>query len=328
MTDPHPRPLSRQAGEGWPRAGAREPSNRRVCGDMRYEGTVYRPPSEAGSLLIQATIGCPHNRCAFCDMYKGTTYRARPLEEILEDLRLAREAYGDRVRTIFLPDANTIWLPTDTLVAICQAARESFPRLERITVYGSARFIARKSSDELKRLRAAGLSRIHTGMESGDAEVLKRIRKGADPGTIVRAGRMVREAGIEQSEYVLVGIGGRERWREHAVESARVLSAIDPEFIRLRTVIPRPGTPLFEEWRAGTFELLSAYEALAETRLFVENLGGHALLLSDHLSNFWDVHGKLPDEKEAMLADLDRALALDRSCFRPPTEDLVYIASL
>ena len=295
---------------------------------MRYEGTVYRPPSEAGSLLIQATIGCPHNRCAFCDLYKGTKYRARPLAEVLEDLRAAREAYGDGVRTIFLPDANTIQLATDDLVAICRAARELFPRLERVTVYGSARFIARKTLDELKRLRAAGLSRIHTGMESGDAEVLRRIKKGADPETIVRAGRMVREAGIEQSEYVLVGIGGRERWREHAVESARVLSAIDPEFIRLRTVIPRPGTPLFEEWKAGTFELLSAYEALAETRLFVENLDGCGMLLSDHLSNFWDVHGKLPGDKDAMLAELDHALTLDRSHFRPPTEDLVYVATL
>jgi radical SAM superfamily enzyme YgiQ (UPF0313 family) len=295
---------------------------------MRYEGTVYRPPSEAGSLLIQATIGCPHNRCTFCDMYKGTKYRARPLAEVIEDLESALADCGDGVYTIFLPDANTILLPTDTLVAICEKARALFPHLERVTVYGSARFIARKSLAELIRLRAAGLSRIHTGMESGDAEVLSRIKKGADPEEIVRAGRMVREAGIEQSEYVLVGIGGRERWREHAEGSARVLSAIDPEFIRLRTYIPRPGTPLFEEWRAGRFEVLSAYEALAETRLLVERLTCGSALLSDHLSNFWDVHGKLPEDQDAILAELDHALTLDRSRFRPPTEDLVYIAGL
>ena len=139
---------------------------------------------------------------------------------------------------------------------------------------------------------------------------------------------MTKGAGIEQSEYVLVGIGGRERWREHAVESARVLSAVDPEFIRLRTYIPRPGTPLFAEWEAGRFELLDAYEALAETRLLIENLEGTGTVLSDHLSNFWNVNGRLPDDRQAMLDEIDYAMGLDRSRFRPPTEELVYVATL
>lgn len=295
---------------------------------MRYEGTVYRPPSEAGSLLIQCTIGCPHNRCTFCDMYSGVKYRARSLEEITEDLQSALKVYGPGVRTIFLPDANTIHLPTDDLAAICEKAHELFPDLVRITIYGSARFIARKTLEELFRLRKAGLSRIHTGMESGDAEVLKRIKKGADPEMIKRAGQMVREAGIEQSEYVLVGIGGRELWRQHAIESGKVLTAIDPEYIRLRTLIPRPGSPLFQSWRNGEFELLDVYEALAETRLLIENLSGTGTLLSDHLSNFWNIQGKLAEDKQEMLEEIDRALKLDRSHFRPPTEDLVYLTTL
>ena len=295
---------------------------------MRYEGAIYRPPSEAASLLIQCTIGCPHNKCTFCDMYKGTRFRIRKVDEILEDLVAAREAYGPSVKTIFFPDANTIIMKTDQLVRICETARELFPQLQRITVYGSARFVALKSQDDLLRLRAAGLSRIHMGLESGDAVVLERIHKGTDPDTAIRAGRMVRDAGIELSEYILVGIGGKERWREHATESARVISAIRPDFIRLRTFIPRPGTPLFDTWREGGIQLLSAHEAVEETRLFISLLDTESHLLSDHISNFWDVHGRLPADKERMLAELDAALKLGPEHFRPPTEELVYIMNL
>ncbi|HDH96855.1 MAG TPA: radical SAM protein [Proteobacteria bacterium] len=295
---------------------------------MRYVGRIFRPPSEANSLLIQATIGCPHNRCAFCDMYKGIKFRARPQREIMEDLKEAADLVGPQVRSIFFPDGNTIALSTRRLVEIFEAARRLFPKLERITVYGSAKFVVRKKPEEFRALVDAGLTRIHTGLESGDAEILERMCKGADPETMVRAGRMVVDAGIELSEYVMIGLGGRRLSRRHAVESARVLNEIEPHFIRLRTTVPRPNTPLYEMWKSGEFECLKAHEAIEETKLLVENLNCNSELLSDHFTNFWNLNGRLPDEKDRMIAELDYALALDESAFRPPTEVLVHLSSL
>ncbi len=285
---------------------------------MRYEGLVYRPPSEAGSLLIQCTIGCPHNKCTFCPMYKGTAFRIRPVGEIREDLRAAREYYGDGVQTIFLPDGNTILMKTEQLAEILHYARELFPGLQRITCYGSARFIARKSDAELRHLRAAGLTRIHSGMESGDDAILARVQKGATAAEIIAAGLKIKAAGMELSEYVLIGIGGRESSREHAAASAAVLNAIDPDFIRLRTYVPIPGTPLYDEYLRGEFGLLSPHEALRETALFIENLTVASLLYSDHNNNFAYVNGRLPDDKPAMLATIDALLKRPEAEFRPP----------
>ncbi|MDP8257307.1 MAG: radical SAM protein [Candidatus Alcyoniella australis] len=295
---------------------------------MRYEGTVYRPPSEANSLLIQATVGCPHNRCAFCEMYRDKRFRIRPTAELLEDLQSAREVYGSQVRSLFFPDGNSIVLKTDELARVIQRAYELFPRLERVTTYGSAKFLIRKSFDDLQRLRAAGLTRIHAGMESGDAVTLERINKGADPQTMIEAGRRVKEAGIELSEYVMIGIGGVERTREHAIASGQVLSAVDPDFIRIRTFVPRPGTPLYERWQRGEFALVDAYQALDETALLIEHIDGTSELHSDHISNFIDVAGRFPEDKSAMLAVLQQAKTRPRSAFRPPTEELIHLMSL
>lgn len=285
---------------------------------MRYEGMVYRPPSEAGSLLIQCTIGCPHNKCTFCAMYKGTAFRIRPVAEIKEDLKEAHDYYGDVVETIFLPDGNTVLMKTDQLVEVLEYARAIFPRLRRITSYGSARFLNLKSAEELRRLREAGLSRIHSGMESGDDVVLDRICKGATAAEIIEAGLKVKAAGMELSEYVLIGIGGRERSREHAIASAQVLNAINPDFIRLRTYIPMPGTPLYAEYRQGSFGLLSPHEALRETKLFIETLTTTGLLYSDHNSNYAYVNGRLPGDKAAMLDTIDVLLTRPEEDFRPP----------
>lgn len=283
---------------------------------MRYEGTVYRPPSEANSLLIQATIGCPHNRCTFCGMYKKKKFRVRPLQEIKEDLLSAREYYGPGVRSLFFPDGNTIVMKTADLAEAIRYARSLFPRLERVTVYGSARFLIRKPLEDLKLLREAGLNRIHSGMESGDDVVLEKIQKGASAAEIIAAGLRVKEAGIEISEYMLLGIGGVERWQEHARESARVLSAIDPHFIRLRTYTPVPKTPLGQEYLKGDFKLPSPHGILRELRLFIENLDGTGWLLSDHISNYVNVNGRLPHDREAMLALVDKALSIDESYFQ------------
>jgi radical SAM superfamily enzyme YgiQ (UPF0313 family) len=286
---------------------------------LRYEGTVYRPPSEAHSLLIQATIGCPHNKCTFCTMYKDTRFRLRPVHEIKEDLDMARDYYGEGIHSLFFPDGNTIIMKTDQLEEIFLYARQLFPKLQRITVYGSARFVNKKSLEDLQRLKAAGLTRVHTGMESGDDVTLEKIKKGVTSAEIIEAGLKLKQAGIQTSEYYLVGIGGLERTREHALESARVLSAISPDFIRLRTFVPVPNTPLYKDYHQGRFQLLSPHQALHEVRLLVENLEcDNSILLSDHVSNYWDVQGIIPRDRQEMLAQIDYALQIDESRFRPP----------
>ena len=290
---------------------------------MRYEGTVYRPPSEAGSLIIQATVGCPHNRCAFCAMYSDKNFKRRPVDEVVEDLDMALIAYGSGVRTIFLADGNTAALTTDALVAIGEAARERFPHLERITMYGSAKFLAKKDRDEWRRIGDAGITRIHSGLESGDPVTLEQIHKGVDPESAAHAFNHVLEAGIELSVYLMVGVAGLERWCQHAEGSADVLNLSSPDFVRLRTFVPALGTEWCERWRQGGLTLLDAYQALEETRLLVERLQGPTVLLSDHISNFLDIHGRIPEDKAIMLEAIDEALEWPPERFRPPTEQII-----
>lgn len=286
---------------------------------MRYEGTVYRPPSEAGSLLIQATIGCPHNKCTFCPLYKNTRFRVRSVEDIKKDMDMAQGYYGEYIESIFFPDGNTIIMKTDQLLEIFNYAHELFPHLQRITVYGSARFVNKKSEEDLKKLREAGLKRIHMGMESGDDIVLERVKKGATAEEIISAGQKLKKSGMEVSEYYLTGIGGKDRSREHAINSARVLNQICPDFIRIRTFVPQPGTPLYDDYMAGNFQLLTAHEALQENRLLVEHLECEgSVLLSDHIANFCNINGLLMRDKEKMLKEIDMLLELDETCFRPP----------
>jgi radical SAM superfamily enzyme YgiQ (UPF0313 family) len=288
---------------------------------MRYEGMVYRPPSEANSLIIQATVGCPHNECRFCTMYRGSQFKIRPVKDIKEDLDMAKDYYGDWIRSVFFADGNTILMRTKDLVEIFNYTRELFPQLERITLYGSARFIVLKTLEELKLLREAGLKRLHSGMESGDDEVLRLLNKGTDSAGLVKAGRLLKDAGIELSEYIMVGAGGREMWQQHAINSAKVLNQINPDFIRLRTFMPFPGSEMHEIYKRGEFGLLTPHEALRETKLFIENLEGiDSWLFSDHISNYWNVNGKLPGDKEKMIKEIEHALTIDESRFRRPEE--------
>ncbi|MFP4476603.1 MAG: radical SAM protein [Desulfatibacillaceae bacterium] len=285
---------------------------------MRYEGPIYRPPSEADSLLVQATIGCPHNRCTFCMVYKdGPRYRVRPVEEIREDLREAHDHYGDTVRGLFFPAGNTIAMRTDDLCEICRYARELFPGLSRITVYGSSRYIVKKGEQGLRELREAGLSRIHVGLESGDDVVLRRVRKGTSSEEQIDAGGMVMDAGITLSLYVVLGLGGRGRTREHAIETARVLNVINPDFIRLRTFVPKVNTPMLDQVRSGAFEMLGAHGVLEETRLLVENLDVDSMLTSDHYTNYLDLEGRLPGARERIMREIDGGLARPVDSFRP-----------
>ncbi|MFN2363945.1 MAG: radical SAM protein, partial [Halarsenatibacteraceae bacterium] len=214
----------------------------------------------------------------------------------------------------------TIIIKTQLLLEFLELIKEEFPEVERITSYGSARYVNKKSAEELRSLREAGLTRIHTGMESGDGETLELINKGVTPEAIITAGRKVKEAGIELSQYYLVGVGGLALSEQHALNSARVLNQFEPEFIRLRTFIPIEGTKLYDLYRQGEFELLDGHQALEETRLLIKNLDVGSTLLSDHISNHWDIKGKLPDDRKEMLAEIDKALKVEIGQFRDPAQ--------
>ncbi|MFO8088408.1 MAG: radical SAM protein [Desulfatiglandaceae bacterium] len=285
---------------------------------LKYEGPIYRPPSEAGSLLIQATVGCPHNKCTFCMVYKkGPPFRVRPVPEINAEMEQVAAEIGNRVRSLFFPAGNTIAMPTSELAEICARARELFPNLERITVYGSSQYIAAKGPSDLRILRESGLSRIHVGLESGDDEVLRRIKKGSDAAEHIRAGKCVREAGIELSEYVMIGIGGRERSREHAAATARVLNAINPHFIRIRTFLPKVNTLLLHQIRKGRFQMVTPHEALRETADILDGLSVTSFVASDHYTNYVDIEGRMPEDKQRLLYLVRSALEKDESTFRP-----------
>jgi radical SAM superfamily enzyme YgiQ (UPF0313 family) len=285
---------------------------------MQYEGPIYRPPSEADSLLIQATVGCPHNKCTFCMVYKkGPRFRVRPVEDICTDMDEALEQYGASVQSIFFPAGNTIAMPTEDLAAICAHAKMKFPELRRITVYGSSQYIVQKGLADMQLLRKAGLSRVHVGLESGDDVILKSVKKGTNAAEQIRAGRIVKQAGMQLSEYVILGLGGPERYKDHALKTARAINAIAPDFVRLRTLVPKVNTLLLHQIKKGRFQLSSPHQVLDETRLLIENLGIETLLTSDHYTNYLDLSGNLLQDKERLLAEIDQALAWDKSRFRP-----------
>lgn len=285
---------------------------------MHYEGPIYRPPSEADSLLIQATIGCPHNQCTFCMVYKnGPEYRVRPVADIKQDMVEAKKIYGPCVRTMFLPAGNTIAMNTENLADVCHFARTTFPRLERITVYGSSQFIHRKGPGKLGQLADSGLGRIHVGLESGDDVILNNIRKGTHAQEQIEAGRWSIAAGIELSLYVILGIGGHERTSEHAKETARVINEIAPDFVRLRTFVPKVNTPVLDDVLTGRFKMLTPHGVLRETRTLLERLTAETFLTSDHYTNYINLDGRLPQDKSRLLEEIKHALERDESDFRP-----------
>lgn len=273
-----------------------------------YDFPPFRPPSEANSLLLRVTRGCPWNRCTFCSMYKSIKFEIRGLEEIMGDIELAKDLYGDRVRTVFIGDSNSLTIKTEMLVEVLNFLYSSFPNLERVTSYARAKTLARKPMEDLEKLHQAGLTRLHVGLETGDRELLKKIEKGASPEEMIEAGTKAKKAGFEYSLYVLLGIGGEEKWESHARGTAEVLNQIDPHFIRVRTFIPQPNSPLYEAMIEGCFELPSPETILKETKLLLEELQVTSQFLSDHISNLLPLHGKLPEEKERMIQMIDEAL--------------------
>ena len=273
-----------------------------------YDFPPFRPPSEAGSLLLRVTRGCPWNRCTFCSMYKTMKFEIRGLEEIKSDIELAKELYGDRIKTVFIGDSNSLVVKTEVLVQILNFLYSSFPHIERVTSYARAKTLYKKPIEDLKRIYQAGLNRLHVGLETGDRDLLKEIEKGAFPEEMIEGGRKAKRAGFEYSLYVLLGIGGEGKWESHARGTAEVLNQIDPHFIRVRTFIPQPGSRLYEAMGEGRFRLATPETILKETKLLLEELQVTSQFLSDHISNLLPLHGKLPEEKEGMIQMIDAAL--------------------
>lgn len=279
---------------------------------MRYEQPLFRPPSEAYSLILQVTIGCSHNACSFCSMYKGKRFRVRGLPEILDDIRMAKERYG-YTEKIFLADGDALAMETDELLAILAALREAFPSVRQISLYAGPKNILAKSEEELAAICKAGVSLAYFGIESGDDEVLRAIKKGATSEEVAAAGRKIQQAGIDLSATVILGIGGRARWREHALATARVASAVNPKFLAALTLMVDAGTPLGQQVAGGQFELLSPRESLQELQLLLENLTvDHCVFRSNHASNYFAVGGTLPGDRAGMLATLESALQDER----------------
>ena len=279
-----------------------------------YEQGVIRPPSEATSLLVRVSRNCPWNQCVFCPAYKGTKFSKRTVDEVKKDIDAMAVEYGAvRVTSAFLQDADSLLLPTGDLIAILEYLREKFPKIDRITTYARARTLKRKSVDELRLLRAAGLTRVHAGLESGSEAVLKLIKKGLTPEEIVTGGRHVMDAGLELSEYVMPGIGGRALSQEHAIETAKVLNMVRPHFIRIRTFAMHPKSPMQRMVEEGTFVPMNDEETIGEIRLLVDHLDKMHSYFSCNdfsLNLLMQVDGFLDEKKELMLRELDAFLAL------------------
>ena len=275
---------------------------------MRYKGKVYRPPSEAYSLIVQVTYGCSHNGCAFCDMYDDKHFAMRPMEEIREDFETARQVYR-HVERVFLADGDALMRKTDDLVQILGLIYGLFPECQRVTCYASPTSLQIKSEDDLRLLRQKGLQMVYMGLESGCDAVLERMNKGHNAAAIVAAGQKARRCGIALSVTAISGLGSVGLWREHAIGTAEALSAMKPEYIGLLTLMVEHGTPL-EQWvRAGEFSLLSPVEVLRETELFLQHIDSEgSVFRMNHASNYLTLKGTLNRDRQALLDKVQTGL--------------------
>ena len=276
---------------------------------VRYKGKVYRPPSEAYSLIIQVTYGCSHNRCAFCDMYDDKHFAMRPMEEIREDFEQARRVYR-RVERVFLADGDALMRKTDDLVQILGLIYGLFPECQRVTCYASPTSLQIKSEEELRLLREKGLKMVYMGLESGCDAVLERMDKGHTAAQIIAAGQNARRSGLQLSVTAISGLGSRELWREHAVETAQAFNAMNPEYIGLLTLMVEPGTPL-EKWvREGSFYVLKPVEVMQEMELFLQHIDSPgSVFRMNHASNYLTLKGTLNQDRERLLQQVRQGLA-------------------
>ena len=279
---------------------------------MHYEGMIYRPPSEAYSLILQVTVGCAHNSCTFCTMYKDKKFHIKNIQEIEDDLREAAVYYADRKIRIFLADGDALALSCDKLIEIMNMCRKYLPKTERITCYGAAQDILRKTKDELCALHDAGLEMIYLGAESGNDEILEHIKKGVTAAEYVEAADRLSGTGIKLSVTLISGIGGRRLLKEHALDSARLISRMKPEYLGFLTLLLEPGAPMLEEVKLGKMQLLTPAQAAEEMSLFLSNIDSEGTVFrSNHASNYISLAGTLNRDIPKMLAQIEQSRSLN-----------------
>lgn len=278
---------------------------------MRYDSDLlYRPPGEWKSYLLQCTIGCSNNQCTFCGMYKEKKFRIRPTEEILEDIDMARAYYGPGLQRVFLMDGDAIIIKTEDLLRILRKLYDTFPALEKVTLYAGPRSTLSKTPEELKALHDAGLSRAYLGVESGSDAVLKFIHKGVNAQQMLQAGQRLVEAGIDLWVTVILGITGEGGdWREHILSTAQIINEMKPRHLSAMTFAPAKGTPLGDDVLAGRFKVYGPDHILEECRLLIQHLDVDPLhFTSNHASNYLPLKGSLPQDREKFLSLIDQAL--------------------
>lgn len=286
---------------------------------MRYEGNVFRPPSEARSYILQCTVGCTHNRCTFCAMYKDKKYHVRSMAEIKEDIKMAKRYYHD-VEKVFLADGDALAMVTTDLIEILGELYQAFPSLKHVGIYASPDSIIEKEIAELTALKAAGLTIAYLGVETGDPELLQDIRKGVTYDEMLEAGKRIRRAGILLSVTVLLGLAGRTpKAAQHALNTAKICNEMNPDYIGALTLMLVPKTELYRRMEKGEFELPGPFEILDEMRILISNLEvKETEFRSNHASNYLPIKGRLPEDKEKMLALINDIIKKnDRSYLRP-----------
>jgi len=276
---------------------------------MRYDPPVYRPPSEASSLILQISLGCSHNACTFCGMYKGKKYRVKSWPEIESDILSAKQIYPEAKR-IFLGDGNALAMENRLLIKIIKKLHLEFPNLERIGIYAGPKDILLKQPEALKELSESGLGIVYLGLESGSDRVLNMVRKGVSATQMVEAGRKVLDAGLALSVTVIIGLGGAELSEEHAAETASTVSAINPTYLGALTLMALEDTPLYEKIRLGEFKLLTPAQGLREVKLMLEKVSlSNCIFRSNHASNYFPLKGILNQDKAALISLLERSLS-------------------
>ncbi|MDO4353005.1 MAG: radical SAM protein [Clostridia bacterium] len=276
---------------------------------IKYVGDVYRPPSEAYSLIVQATIGCTHNKCSFCKMFKEKRFQTRPTEDIIADFAWARKRYRS-VPRIFLADANALCLKTDKLMPILTYIEETFPECERVTIYGRASDVLRKTEDELRQLREHGLTMVYIGAESGSDKVLEMCHKGETRQQLIDAVKRIEKVGIKASVTFISGLAGKDGWEDHAIQTGTMITEMNASYVSLLTLLVDPQAPMYDDIQSGRLKLLTPQEVLAETHLMLENANPEktCIFRSNHASNYLSLKGDLPQDRDRFLAQIEAAM--------------------
>lgn len=276
---------------------------------MDYVGKIFRPPSEARSLILQVSVGCTHNKCTFCTMYKDQKFYVKDLKIVFDDIEYAKEVYGNKLKKVFLCDGDPLTVKTDHLLKILDKIYETFPYCEQVSTYAAPYSSIIKTPEELKTLYEHGLKVVYLGLESGDDEVLRRIDKGATSEDMIEAARKIRESGIKLSVTYILGLGGKALWEQHAINSAKTLNKMKPDYLGLLTLYFEEGAKIIEDYERGDLVLLEPIEVMEEVRLLVSNLElENCVFRSNHASNYVSISGTFPKDKKSIIVALDNII--------------------